>query len=127
MKMKNGFQISPFYLETIKWLLIFLLSAIAIIGNYIYNNFNFSLRVLFIVLILVIIGSIFLTTVKGKIVITFAREAHTEIRKVIWPSYQETFHTTLIISAVTAIMSLILWGLDGILIRIISFITNFRF
>ncbi|ECE6377310.1 preprotein translocase subunit SecE, partial [Salmonella enterica subsp. enterica] len=40
---------------------------------------------------------------------------------------QETLHTTLIVAAVTAVMSLILWGLDGILVRLVSFITGLRF
>ena len=55
------------------------------------------------------------------------REARTEVRKVIWPTRQETLHTTLIVAAVTAVMSLILWGLDGILVRLVSFITGLRF
>ncbi len=42
----------------------------------------------------------------------------------IWPTRQETLHTTLIVAAVTAVMSLILWGLDGILVRLVSFITG---
>ena len=54
-------------------------------------------------------------------------EARTEVRKVIWPTRQETLHTTLIVAAVTAVMSLILWGLDGILVRLVSFITGLRF
>ena len=47
---------------------------------------------------------------KGKATVAFAREARTEVRKVIWPTRQETLHTTLIVAAVTAVMSLILWG-----------------
>lgn len=49
-----------------------------------------------------------------------------EMRKVIG-ARQETLHTTLIVAAVTAVMSLILWGLDGILVRLVSFITGLRF
>ncbi|MFW3298638.1 preprotein translocase subunit SecE, partial [Enterobacter quasiroggenkampii] len=37
---------------------------------------------------------------------------------------QETLQTTLIVAAVTAIVSLVLWGLDGILVRLVSFITG---
>ena len=64
---------------------------------------------------------------KGMATVAFAREARTEVRKVIWPTRQETLHTTLIVAAVTAVMSLILWGLDGILVRLVSFITGLRF
>ncbi len=71
--------------------------------------------------------SIYPLTTKGKATVAFAREARTEVRKVIWPTRQETLHTTLIVAAVTAVMSLILWGLDGILVRLVSFITGLRF
>jgi len=71
--------------------------------------------------------SIALLTSKGKATVAFAREARTEVRKVVWPTRQETLHTTLIVAAVTAVMSLILWGLDGILVRLVSFITGLRF
>lgn len=63
---------------------------------------------------------------KGKATLAFAREARVEMRKVIWPTRQETLQTTLIVAAVTAVMSLILWGLDGILVRLVSFITSLR-
>ena len=62
---------------------------------------------------------------EGKATLTFAREARVEMRKVIWPTRQETLHTTLIVAAVTAVMSLVLWGLDGILVRLVSYITSF--
>ncbi len=65
-----------------------------------------------------------LLTTKGALNCCFAREARTEVRKVIWPTRRETLHTTLIVAAVTAVMSLILWGLDGILGRPVSFITG---
>ena len=70
-------------------------------------------------------GGVALLTTK-KATVAFAREARTEVRKVIWPTRQETLHTTLIVAAVTAVMSLILWGLDGILVRLVSFITGLR-
>ncbi len=62
---------------------------------------------------------------KVKATLAFAREARVEM-KVIWPTRQETLQTTLIVAAVTAVMSLILWGLDGILVRLVSFITSLR-
>ena len=40
-----------------------------------------------------------LLTTKGKATVAFAREARTEVRKVIWPTRQETLHTTLIVAA----------------------------
>ena len=86
-----------------------------------------KLRALAVVILIAAAGGVALLTTKGKATVAFAREARTEVRKVIWPTRQETLHTTLIVAAVTAVMSLILWGLDGILVRLVSFITGLRF
>ena len=114
-------------LEVLKWLVVAILLIAAVVGNYIYRDVNLPLRALAVVVVIAVAGGIALLTAKGKATVTFAREARTEMRKVVWPTRQETLHTTLIVAAVTAVMSLILWGLDGILVRLVSFITGLRF
>ena len=100
-------------LEAMKWVVVAVLLIVAIVGNYLYRDMMLPLRALAVVILIATVA--------------FAREARTEVRKVIWPTRQETLHTTLIVAAVTAVMSLILWGLDGILVRLVSFITGLRF
>lgn len=114
-------------LEALKWLAVVFLLIVAISGNYYYRAYSLPLRALAVVVIIATAGVIALLTIKGKATVTFAREARAEVRKVIWPTRQETLHTTLIVAVVTAVMSLILWGLDGVLVRLVSFITNLRF
>lgn len=114
-------------LEVVKWLVVAILLVVAIVGNYYYHDYHLLLRALAIVLIIAIAGGVAMTTSKGKSSVAFAREARTEVRKVIWPTRQETLHTTLIVTAVTAVMSLVLWGLDGILVHVVSLITGLRF
>lgn len=114
-------------LEALKWIVVLLLLVVAIGGNYFYREVTLPLRALAVVILIAGAGAIALLTTKGKATLAFAREARTEVRKVIWPTRQETLHTTLIVAAVTAVMSLILWGLDGILVRLVSFITGLRF
>ncbi|MEJ4047429.1 preprotein translocase subunit SecE [Erwinia sp. SLM-02] len=114
-------------LEAIKWSGVALLLVVAIVGNYYYREVTLPLRALAVVVLIAAAAGIALLTAKGKATLAFAREARTEVRKVIWPTRQETLHTTLIVAAVTAVMSLILWGLDGILVRLVSFITGLRF
>ncbi|HGM5493389.1 TPA: preprotein translocase subunit SecE [Serratia fonticola] len=114
-------------LEAAKWSIVAVLLVVAIVGNYYYRDFSLPLRALAVVVVIAVAGAVALMTAKGKATVAFAREARTEVRKVIWPTRQETLHTTLIVAAVTAVMSLILWGLDGILVRLVSFITGLRF
>ena len=42
--------------------------------------------------------------------------ARTELRKVIWPTKQESVQTTIIIAVVVVIMTLLMWGLDSTLL-----------
>jgi len=56
--------------------------------------------------------------------LSFAKESRTEVRKVVWPTRQEANQTTLIVLAATLVMALILWGLDGIIVRVVGFITG---
>ncbi|CAO95195.1 preprotein translocase subunit SecE [Erwinia tasmaniensis] len=114
-------------LEILKWVGVVVLLVAAIAGNSWYRDVTLPLRALAVVVLMAAAAGLALLTVKGKATLAFAREARTEVRKVVWPTRQETLHTTLIVAAVTAVMSLILWGLDGILVRLVSFITGLRF
>ncbi len=42
--------------------------------------------------------------------------ARTELRKVIWPTRQESVQTTIMIAVVVVIMALLMWGLDSTLL-----------
>jgi len=113
---------NPF--DMLKWLIIFgLLGGVVAV-----NHFFPELSVLYIALTAVaavgIAGFIASTTVKGSTFITFAKEARIEVRKVVWPTRQETTTTTMIVLAATVVMALLLWGLDGIIVEIVSFITG---
>ncbi|NIG62688.1 MAG: preprotein translocase subunit SecE [Serratia symbiotica] len=114
-------------LEAVKWLIIATLLVVAIVSNYYYRDLSLPLRALVVVLIITVACTVALITAKGKATVAFAREARTEVRKVIWPTREETLHTTLIVAAGTAVISVILWGLDGVLVRLVSFITGLRF
>ncbi|GFN45202.1 preprotein translocase subunit SecE [Candidatus Regiella insecticola] len=127
MSVNTEAQRSRSGMEAIKWLFVAILLVAAIVGNYYYRHISLPLRALAVVIIIALAGALALVTVKGKASVAFAREARTEMRKVIWPTRQEALQTTLIVAVVTAVMSLILWGLDGILIHLVSFITGLRF
>ena len=56
---------------------------------------------------------IFAQTAKGAQAIGFIGSARMEVRKVVWPSRQETIQTALIVFAMVIIVGLILWLLLG--------------
>ena len=52
-------------------------------------------------------------TEKGKQYFAFAKEAKSELEKVVWPNRQETTQTTLIVVVMVAITGVVLWGIDS--------------
>ncbi|MBU2980163.1 preprotein translocase subunit SecE [Alteromonas sp. C1M14] len=111
-------------LDMMKWLVIFALLAGLIAANHMFDEFSVLIRALVAVAVVAIAGLIAATTVKGSAFLNFAKESRMEVRKVIWPTRQETNQTTLIVMAATLIMALLLWGLDGIIVRLVAFITG---
>lgn len=51
-------------------------------------------------------------TEKGRMVVGFVRDAQIEVRKVVWPTRQETVQTTIVVMIVVVIFAFLLWMLD---------------
>lgn len=110
--------------DTLKWVAAFALLAAAVVGNYLYGELSVVIRAAVVVVLIAAALGVAAITTKGKAAITFAREAKVEVRKVVWPTRQETMQTTLIVLAVSIVMALVLWGIDGIMVRLVSLVTG---
>ncbi len=104
---------TTYHLDAAKWLLILAIVAVGVYGNTIYAAVTLLYRALAGVALAGLIVAIGLQTEKGRGVWDLAKEARVEVRKVVWPTRQETTQTTLIVVAVVLFVSLILWGLDS--------------
>ncbi|MDG1816605.1 MAG: preprotein translocase subunit SecE [Glaciecola sp.] len=113
--------------DTVKWLLVIVLFSGLVAANYHYEEVSVLYRALGAVAVLVVSGFIAASTNKGTRFLTFAKDSRTEVRKVVWPNRQEATQTTLIVLAATLVMALLLWGLDGILVRLVGFVTGIGF
>jgi len=111
-------------LDLLKWLVVAVLVVVAVVANQYYSAQPIFYRVLGILVMAAVAGFIALQTVKGRTFFTLAKEARAEIRKVVWPSRQETTQTTLIVVAVVLVMALVLWGLDSLLGWLVSMIVG---
>ena len=111
-------------MESVKWLVAIALLAGAVVGNHMFADQSVLLRAIGVVVAIAAGLAIASQTFKGRTFLAFAKEARIEVRKVGWPTRQETTHTTLIVMVATVIMALILWGLDGILFRAVGFLTG---
>jgi len=110
--------------DLLKWLVVAALVIVGVVGNQYFSAEPILYRVLVLLVIAALAGVIALQTSKGQAFWVLAKEARVEIRKVVWPTRQETTQTTLIVVAVVLIMALLLWGLDSLLGWLVSLIVG---
>lgn len=110
--------------DLLKWLVVAALVIAGVVGNQYFSAEPILYRVLALLVVAALAGVIALQTAKGQAFWVLAREARVEIRKVVWPTRQETTQTTLIVVAVVLVMALLLWGLDSLLGWLVSLIVG---
>ena len=97
------------------------LSAAALLGGmfafyYFEGQFNALIRTLILLGGLAASLALAYQTVSGRALWGYVVGSRTELRKVVWPSRQESVQATLMIAVVVLIMALLLWGLDSLLL-----------
>ena len=100
-------------LDSAKWLLVIVIILGGVYVNSIYATAPVLYRALAGIVLLGIVAIIGLQTSLGKATWDLAKESRVEIRKVVWPTRQETIQTTFIVVAVVIFVALILWILDS--------------
>jgi preprotein translocase subunit SecE len=101
---------------------IFLIvAAAALLGGmfafyYFEGQLNAFVRTLILLAGLVATGALAYQTTLGRDLWGYVTGARTELRKVVWPTRQESVQTTLMIAVVVLVMALLLWGLDSLLL-----------
>ncbi len=63
-------------------------------------------------------------TERGRLLWQFVADSRMEVRKVVWPSRQETLQTTLVVVVMVLIVGIVLWLFDMILMSILRFLTG---
>ena len=110
------------------WLLAVAIIAATAFGNiYFQDQYSTPIRVVAVIVLLLISLGVAATTNQGRKALGFFQDARTELRRIVWPSRPEATQTTFIVVGVTVFVSLILWGLDSIIVSIITFLTDWRF
>jgi len=101
-------------LDTIK----LLLSAVALVGG-LYAYYYYETDVVQALRFLMVLGGavvgigIAMTSVQGRRLWHFIQGSRVEIRKVIWPTKQETTQTAIAVFVFTLVMMLFFWLLDS--------------
>ena len=111
--MSSKAEAGEYQLDSLKWLVALAVVAAGIYANSYYVAIEPLFRALAGVLVTAFVIGVALQTEKGAWAWNLAKEARVEVRKVVWPTTQETTQTTLIVVGVVILVALILWGLDS--------------
>jgi preprotein translocase subunit SecE len=111
-------------MDTVKLLLV-----VALLAGGVYGFYSFADQPLWVRLgglLTVVAAAVFvaLQTAVGRSVWRFAAESRTEVRKVVWPTRQETMQTLLIIVIAVLLTALFLWAVDSLLFAIVRYLTG---
>ena len=109
-------------LDVLKLAIALMIVVVGIVVFYAYPEQSLLMRVIGILVAVAISIGIALQTEKGRNIWAFVQDAQVEVRRVVWPTKEETMQTTLIVILVVIFVSLILWGLDWFLSESIGYL-----
>jgi preprotein translocase subunit SecE len=111
-------------LDTMKLMLAIAVLIFGIVGFYYFEAESQLYRVLGVVFAALVAVGISSTTRIGQVLISFARESRMEVRKVVWPTRQETVQTTFMVIVAVIIIGIFLWLVDMLLAEAIQMLTG---
>jgi preprotein translocase subunit SecE len=115
---------SPTFVDTAK---LILAAGIIVAGLFAYYYFGESSQLLRSVGVLVALGVaafVALQSLQGQWFWKFLQAARVELRKVVWPTREETIQTTIAVLVFAVIMGVFFWLLDLFLFFVTSKITG---
>ena len=107
-------------LDLVKWAVVAAIVAGAIYVNSYFAAESLLVRTLGLLVTAGVAGWIGAQTIRGRAFVNLCLDARVEIRKVVWPTRQETTQTTIVVLIVIFIVAFILWLLDWGLNSVIS-------
>jgi preprotein translocase subunit SecE len=107
-------------------LLAAVLLAVAGLGAFYYFDPRLALlpRLAILLLGFAAAGVLVARTALGVEVWSYLTGARVEMRKVVWPTRQESLQTTLVVAGFVLLVALILWGLDSLLLFGVQHLTG---
>lgn len=124
---KGKDDVDPNRLDGFKWFVSVALILGGAAANYYYTEQQpWFVRAALLLVLLVGVLWLLAETTQGKVAIEFLREARVELRKVVWPTRQETMQSTFLVMAMVVVSGLVLWGIDALLLWAVGWITGQR-
>jgi preprotein translocase subunit SecE len=111
-------------MDTVLLLLAVAVLVGSIFGYYYYANESLLLRSLGVLIGFILAVWIAFQSAQGKTLWAFIQGSRVELRKVVWPTREETVQTTLIVLVFAMIMGTFFWLFDMFLLWFTTFVTG---
>jgi preprotein translocase subunit SecE len=105
----------PGVLDLIKMLLAVGLIVAGVGAYYYFPDASVALRAAGVILSVALAIAVFLSTVRGQELWAFIQSSRVELRKVVWPTKNETVQTAIAVIIFTLVMAIFFWVLDKFL------------
>ena len=99
-------------IDTLKLMTAVLVLIAGVVGFYYFEEESQLLRVLGMLAVAVVAFFIVASSDPGRRGLSFVKEARVEVRKVVWPTRQETLQTTIAVLFMVVLVAIMLWLFD---------------
>jgi preprotein translocase subunit SecE len=115
---------SPTLVDTAKLILAIGIVVAGLFAYYYFGDSPTLLRALAVIVALGLAAVVALQSMQGRDLWKFIQAARVELRKVVWPTREETVQTTIAVMVFALIMGVFFWLLDLFLLYVTSKITG---
>jgi len=122
--METKVEDQPTFVDTAKLALAVVVLLAGLVGYYYFADASVLLRALGVIAALAVGVVVGLTSLQGRLLWKFIQGSRVELRKVVWPTREETIQTTLVVLLFALIGGVFFWLLDLLLLFVTSKITG---
>ena len=117
-------ETQPTIVDTLKIFIAIAILVGSIVGYYYYANESALIRAIGVLVAFGIAVWVAFQSMQGQLLWKFIQGSRVELRKVVWPTREETLQTTGIVLLFAAIMGVFFWLLDLFLLWFTSLLTG---
>ncbi len=120
MAKKDEKKAASSVLELAKWAAVVVLVGLIVWGNSYYSAISVLYRALAILGVALVAIFVALQTQQGKAFNQLRKDSMVEMRRVVWPTRQESLQTTMVVVAFVVVVAFMLFLMDWVLGGLIS-------
>jgi len=122
--METKVENQPTYVDTAKLVLAAVIVLVGFVAYYYFGDASAVLRALAVLVAAGLAAFVAFQSAQGQALWRFIQASRVELRKVVWPTREETIQTTIAVLVFALIMGTFFWLLDFFLLYVTSKITN---